>query len=113
MQCCPTADDIWLTVIALRGGFKIAQLDSSENFTEIPKTQMKRLFDFNVLLGANQIQLIRTFSEVDLSALWNLQASERQIDSENIVIKEKHANQKATRLILASSASARITGRGT
>jgi hypothetical protein len=78
MQCCPTSDDIWLTVIALRGGFKIAQLkDNSEGFTTIPKTQMKRLFDFNVLLGGNQIQLMRTFSEVDLSALWNhQQASE-------------------------------------
>jgi len=81
MQCCPTNDDIWLTVIALRGGFKIAQLkDNSEHFTAIPKTYMKRLYDFNVLLGANQIQLIRTYSEVDLSALWNhQQASEGRL----------------------------------
>lgn len=74
MQRCPTSDDIWLTVTAFRGGFKIAQLkDNSAGFTTIPKTQLKRLFDFNVMLGGNQIQLMRTFSEVDLSALWNHQ----------------------------------------
>lgn len=94
MQCCPTNDDIWLTVIALRGGFKIAQLkDNSEGFTTTPGTYMKRLYDFNVLLGANQIQLIRTCSEVDLTALWNhQQASEGRSILERIVLKDRHAD---------------------
>ena len=69
-QCCPTADDIWLTVIALRGGFKIAQLnDKPSDFTTVPNSQEKRLYDLNVLRGENQIQLMRTLSETDLSAL--------------------------------------------
>jgi len=114
MQCCPTSDDIWLTVIALRGGFKIAQLkDNSEGFPTIPKTQMKRLYDFNVLLGANQIQLIRTFSEVDLSALWNYQqASDGRLIPERIVLKDRYADQKATKPIHGPAASARVAGRG-
>jgi hypothetical protein len=70
MQCCPTSDDIWLTVIALRGGFKIAQLnDKPSDFTTIPNSQRTRLYDRNVLRGENQIQLMRTLSKADLSAL--------------------------------------------
>jgi hypothetical protein len=93
MQCCPTSDDIWLTVIALRGGFKIAQLkDNAAGFTAIPKTQMKRLYDFNVLLGGNQIQLTKTFSKEDLSTLWDhQQASEGRLIPERIVLKDRHA----------------------
>lgn len=69
-QYCPTADDIWLTIIALRGGFKIAQLkDKPSYFTPIPNSQKERLYNLNVLFGENQIQLMRTLSEGDLSAL--------------------------------------------
>lgn len=69
VQCCPYADDIWLTVIALRGGYKIAQLkDKPRYFTTIPSSQKKRLYNRNVVLGENQIQLMRTLSEMDLSA---------------------------------------------
>ncbi len=69
-RCCPHSDDIWLTVIALRGGFKIAQLyDTPRLFTTIPKSQTKRLYNLNVILGENQVQLMRTLSKVDLSAL--------------------------------------------
>jgi hypothetical protein len=59
-----------LTVIALRGGFKIAQLcDMPRFFTTIPNSQTKRLYDLNVVLGENQVQLMRTLSKADLSAL--------------------------------------------
>jgi hypothetical protein len=69
-HCCPTSDDIWLTVVALRGGFKIAQLtDKSSHFATIPNSQKTRLYDRNVVLGENQVQLMRTLSEADLSAL--------------------------------------------
>ncbi len=69
-RCCPHSDDIWLTVIALRGGFKIAQLhDTPRLFTTIPNSQTKRLYDLNVMLGENQVQLMRTLSKSDLSAL--------------------------------------------
>jgi hypothetical protein len=114
MQCCPTSDDIWLTVSALRAGFKIAQIkDNSEGFTTIPKTQKKRLYDFNVSLGANQIQLVRTFSEADLSALWNhQQAAEVRLLPNDIGLNEIHASQQDPKPIRGSAPSARIAGRG-
>ena len=69
-QRCPHSDDIWLTVIALRGGFKIAQLcDAPRVFTTIPGSQTKRLYNLNVILGENQVQLMRTLSEADLAVL--------------------------------------------
>jgi hypothetical protein len=69
-QCCPHADDIWLTIVALRGGFKVAQLENRRRyFATIPHSQKKRLYDLNVIMGGNQIQLMKTLSEVDLSAL--------------------------------------------
>jgi hypothetical protein len=69
-RCCPHSDDIWLTVIALRGGFKIAQLyDTPRIFTTIPRSQTKRLYNLNVILGENQVQLMRTLSKADLAAL--------------------------------------------
>jgi hypothetical protein len=69
-RCCPHSDDVWLTVVALRGGFKIAQLfDASRVFTTIPRSQTKRLYNLNVILGENQVQLTRTLSKLDLAAL--------------------------------------------
>ena len=113
MQCCPTSDDIWLTAVALRGGFKVAQLkDKPGNFFGIPRTQMKRLYDFNVLLGGNQIQLMRTFSELDLAALWNhQQGSEGKLIPESIILNDKHINQKVAKLIGSATVSPRIAGR--
>ncbi len=69
-RCCPHSDDIWLTVTALRGGFKIAQLcDEPRYFTTTPNSQTKRLYNLNVMLGENQVQLMRTLSKSDLAAL--------------------------------------------
>lgn len=69
-RCCPTSDDIWISVNALRSGFKIAQIgDVPAAFPEIPGSQKQRLFDINVLGGANQPQLMRTYSETDLANL--------------------------------------------
>jgi hypothetical protein len=69
-RCCPHSDDIWLTVVALRGGFKIAQVcETPRFFTTIPNSQTKRLYNLNVILGENQVQLMRTLSKADLSAL--------------------------------------------
>ena len=69
-QSCPHSDDIWLTVTALRGGFKIAQLyDTPRFFTTIPRSQTKRLYNLNVILGENQVQLMRTLSKTDLAVL--------------------------------------------
>ena len=69
-RCCPHSDDIWLTVVALRGGFKIAQLcQEPRYFATIPKSQTKRLYNLNVTLGENQVQLMKTLSKADLAAL--------------------------------------------
>ena len=69
-RCCPHADDIWLTAVALRGGFKIAQLDPKPRlFATIPGSQSKRLYDLNVVLGENQVQLMATLSKADLALL--------------------------------------------
>jgi hypothetical protein len=69
-QSCPYADDIWLSVNALRSGFKVAQLGSKQRlFPTIPGSQKQRLYTINVLSGLNQIQLRKTYSKADLLAL--------------------------------------------
>ena len=69
-HCCPAADDIWMTVNALRGGFKIAQVkDVPVHIWTIPGSQKQRLYDTNVVAGGNQYQLMRTFSQADLAEL--------------------------------------------
>jgi len=70
MQSCPYADDIWLSVNALRSGFKVAQVGSQQRlFPTIPGSQKERLYTINVVSGLNQAQLRRTYSEADLMAL--------------------------------------------
>ena len=69
-HCCPAGDDIWMTVNALRGGFKIAQVkDVPVLFGKVLGSQKQRLYDTNVLAGGNHHQLMRTFSEIDLEDL--------------------------------------------
>jgi DNA-binding beta-propeller fold protein YncE len=69
-HCCSAADDIWMTVNALRGGFKIAQVTNrSAHVLTIPGSQKQRLSEGNVLAGGNQYQLRDTFTESDLAEL--------------------------------------------
>jgi hypothetical protein len=69
-QCCPASDDIWLTVNALRAGFKVAQLkDTAVHFETIPGSQVQTLSASNVEGGGNQRQLLQTFCDSDLSML--------------------------------------------
>ena len=76
VQCCPTADDIWLTAIALRSGFKVAQVHAlPRKYPVVPGTQRHKLFAANVLRGDNQAQLIRTFSQHEIAQLYALQKS--------------------------------------
>jgi len=75
-QFCPYGDDIWLSVNALRSGFKVAQIGSKQGlFPTIPGSQKQRLYDTNVLSGLNQVQLRKTYSESDLLALHNFGAA--------------------------------------
>ncbi|MEE9344437.1 MAG: hypothetical protein V3U88_02400 [Methylococcales bacterium] len=74
VQSCPEADDIWLTVNALRSGFKIAQVkDVPANLWKIRGSQKHSLYATNVVSGGNQPQLLATFTESDLA---NLRANE-------------------------------------
>jgi hypothetical protein len=71
-DCCPNADDIWLTINAIRSGIKVAQVEeqfSSNSFLSIPGSQKRALSHMNVAAGGNQTQLIRTMSEADFAAL--------------------------------------------
>ena len=69
-HCCPANDDIWLTVNALRGGFKIAQVNEIPiHLPGILGSQKQRLFLINGPGGGNQYQLIQTFSDKDLEKL--------------------------------------------
>ena len=80
IQSCPYGDDIWLSVNALRSGFKVAQVGSKQRlFPMIPGSQKRRLYDINVLSGLNQAQLRKTYSEADLLALHDFGAVSESI----------------------------------
>lgn len=69
LECCPTADDIWLTVNAIRAGFEVRQLRKEALQPEVvPGTQGSARFHVN-FQGANQEQLRRTFTPDDLALL--------------------------------------------
>ena len=79
-QSCPYADDIWLSVNALRSGFKVAQVGRKQGlFSTIPGSQKQRLYNTNVLSGLNQVQLRKTYSEADLLALHGFVAASESI----------------------------------
>jgi hypothetical protein len=70
MKCCPTGDDIWLTVNAIRSGFRVRQVRKEGlDPVAIPGTQGVALFHVNMVQGANQVQLRRTFTPSDLEIL--------------------------------------------
>jgi hypothetical protein len=72
LECCPKADDIWLTVNAFRGGFRVAQVDDvirPDTFTVVPGSQKEALSKANVTAGENHIQLLKTLTASDVAAL--------------------------------------------
>jgi hypothetical protein len=70
MECCPTNDDMWLTVNAVRAGIKVRQVRREGlRPVPVPGTQGRSLFHINMLQGANQVQLRRTFDRNDLAIL--------------------------------------------
>jgi DNA-binding beta-propeller fold protein YncE len=72
MQCCPHADDIWLTANAIRAGVKVAQARReyvSASFPGIPGSQAQALYKLNVEAGGNQRQLMQTLSDADIARL--------------------------------------------
>lgn len=70
LSTCPTSDDIWLTVHALRSGFKIAQVDTHpKTFKTIPGSQVIGLHHKNVFKDGNHFQLLDTFTDEDMQKL--------------------------------------------
>jgi hypothetical protein len=69
-QLCPKADDIWLNVNALRGGFKVKQIRSwSIRFPLIPETQSTGLLHTNFHRSQNDEQIKNTYTAQDLVEL--------------------------------------------
>lgn len=67
---CPRADDVWLHLQALRGGFRIKQLKSWEqSFPELPGTQDVGLVVENVHGSQNDLQIARTYTSGDIALL--------------------------------------------
>jgi hypothetical protein len=69
-ECCPRADDIWLSAVALRAGIAVAQIaPRAREFPNLPGSQAERLYNDNVLEGGNQLQLRRTYGPEELATL--------------------------------------------
>ncbi len=67
---CPTADDIWLHINAVREGIRIRQVRPwQRNFPEIPGTQTVSLAAINVHGSQNDVQIARTYTAEDLAVL--------------------------------------------
>lgn len=70
VDLCPRADDVWLHLQAIRGGFKIKQLKAWEqSFPELPGTQDVGLVLDNVHGSQNDLQIEQTYSARDLQFL--------------------------------------------
>lgn len=73
--CCPTGDDLWLHVQALRSGYKVRQIFPQLPyfaFQGIPGTQQTALCHDNVDFGdGNDRQMRATYNEMDLRILRN------------------------------------------
>jgi hypothetical protein len=70
VELCPKADDIWLHVQALRGGFKVKQLKPWEqSFPILPGTQDMGLIQGNVHGSQNDVQIRKTYTESDIALL--------------------------------------------
>jgi hypothetical protein len=69
-QQCPTADDVWLHVNAIRAHFMIKQIERRPlNFPTLPETQDIGLCHSNVGLGQNDLQIKNTYTSSDVDAL--------------------------------------------
>ncbi len=74
---CPKADDVWLHLQALRGGFQVRQLKPWEqSFPTLPGTQGTGLIQGNVHGSQNDVQIRRTYSSADIALLQAAFASE-------------------------------------
>lgn len=72
MDCCPTADDIWLHRTTIRTGARVQQVcPSSPSFYMIPATQRHNLVSLNIEGGQNDVQILATYEHKDLVLLYD------------------------------------------
>jgi hypothetical protein len=69
-QQCPTADDVWLHVNAVRARFMIRQVRRHQtDFPMLPETQDVGLCRANIDLGQNDVQIKNTYHPTDIDVL--------------------------------------------
>jgi hypothetical protein len=72
-SCCPTADDLWLHVQALRAGYKVRQIGSRGSVPlAIPGTEGMGLWKGNIS-GGNDRQIAATYTADDVRKLLAVQ----------------------------------------
>ena len=77
MEVSPRADDVWLHVCALRSGHPVRQVYASpRHFAVVPTTQGGALVIGNTLMGGNDEQIRRVYTEDDIAKL--REASQRE-----------------------------------
>ena len=77
IEQCPRADDVWLHVCALRSGHPVRQVYAKpRHFAVVPSTQVGALVVGNTLMGGNDEQIRRVYTNEDIAAL--VAASERE-----------------------------------
>lgn len=70
IEKCPRADDIWLHSLAIRNGYKIAQIAENPDHPEsVPSTQDVALANTNQLGGGNDAQIRTSYSSSDIDIL--------------------------------------------
>jgi len=70
INLCPTADDLWLHVQAIRNGFKIRQIDSAPHlFPTLPGTQRGGLYQDNLRANRNDELIRKTYNDEDIEML--------------------------------------------
>jgi hypothetical protein len=70
LQLCPKADDVWLHVNAVRGGFKTRQVwNRPLRFPIIPGSERSGLYHSNFLLAQNDVQIGNTYRPGDIAIL--------------------------------------------
>jgi hypothetical protein len=69
-EVCPRADDVWLHVNAVRGGFGVRQVTAQrQNFRQVLGSQVVSLATENVDHGGNDAQIRATYTSDDHAAL--------------------------------------------
>lgn len=77
MTASPRADDVWLHVCALRSGHPVRQVYASpRNFAVVPTTQSGALVIGNTLMGGNDEQINKVYTDDDIAKL--VEASRRE-----------------------------------